>query len=95
MKKKMNYYPQLIKKFKEKFFDENLIKQSEHLPKKIEKSLERGKIISKNKDETEVFKLNNFINDCLNIENNINMINIINNTMKKNSILDANKPILN
>ena len=64
----------MIKKFKEKFFDENLIKQSEHLPKKIEKSLERGKIISKNKDETEVFKLNNFINDCLNIENNINMI---------------------
>ena len=30
-------------KFKEEFFDENMIKQAEILPKKIEKSLEKGK----------------------------------------------------
>ncbi len=32
-------------KYKEEFFDENMIKQSELLPKKIEKSLEKGKLI--------------------------------------------------
>ena len=70
-------------KYKEEFFDENMIKQIEFLPKKIEKSLEKGKIISKNNENKGEIRLNQFINDCLNIENNINNINKIKNGMKK------------
>jgi len=70
-------------KYKEEFFDENTIKQIEFLPKKIEKSLEKGKLISKNNENKGDIILNQFINDCLNIENNINNINKIKNGMKK------------
>ena len=69
------------KKYKEEFFDENMIKESQSLPKKIEKSLEKGKFIIKNKENNGEIKLNQFINDCLNIENNINNINKIKNRM--------------
>ena len=61
-------------KFKEEFFDENMIKQAEILPKKIEKSLEKIKLINKNEKDKIEIELNQFINDCYNIENNINII---------------------
>ena len=35
------------KAFNEEYFDESLIKQSDNLPKKIELSLEKGKMINK------------------------------------------------
>ena len=51
--------------------------------------MERGKI--KDDDWKDKDKLNSLINDCINIENNINDINIINENIKKcNSIEDLN-----
>ena len=68
------------KKFDNLFFKEDIIKEGEKLPNKLKESLEKGKIIINdwNKD-----KLNSLINDCLNIENNIKDINIINESIKK------------
>ena len=55
-------------KYNEEFFEENLIKQNDIELQKIELSLEKGKMISKNNTN---INLNSFINDCLNIENHI------------------------
>ena len=63
------------KKYNKIFFIEDIIKESEKLPKKIKDSLEKGKIIANNWKDN---KLNSLINDCLNIENNINEINKVN-----------------
>lgn len=70
-------------KYNKEFFDENIIKQSESLPKKIEKSLEKGKLINNYKENNENIKLNKFINDCLNIENRINDVDKIKNNINK------------
>ena len=87
--------------FQEEFFEENLIKKSELLPKKIENSLEKGKSIIKIKEEKESIKLNKFINDCLNIENNISEIKNIKigmdkfNLNQKVKILEVNDEEIN
>ena len=58
------------------FVDENIIKESEKYPNKIKLSIEKGKIID---DEWENDnKLSSIINDCINIENDIQNINNIN-----------------
>jgi hypothetical protein len=76
-------------KFNELFFDEELIQKGEKLPKKIGILLKRGKI--EEKEWNEKAKLNILINNCINIENNIKDINIINERIKKcNSINDLN-----
>ena len=63
--------------------DENTIKQSENLPKRVKISLEKGKeITNKNKWDNENI-INSLINECLNIENEINEINKINNAIQK------------
>ena len=62
------------------YFKEDLIKKSEKLPNKIKKSIEKGKIIDKEWNEN---NLSSLINDCINIENNIKEINIINDNIKK------------
>ena len=62
-------------KFNEFIFDEKLIKQSEKIPNKIKEFLERGKKIEndwKNNDK----RLNIVINDCIDIENNIEDIKL-------------------
>ena len=59
------------------------MKEGEKLPYKIKESLEKGKIIEKEWNNN---KLNSSINDCLNIENNIKDIKIINENIKKNNI---------
>ena len=69
---------EIDKKFKEIYFDEKILKQIEKLPNKIKFSLERGKKIEYNQD-----KLALFINECINIENNIKEINTINENIKK------------
>ena len=72
------------------YFKEDLIKINEKLPNKIKKSIEKGKIIDKEWNEN---NLSSLINDCINIENNIkeiNIINIINDNIKKS---DLNKDI--
>ena len=68
------------KKYEELFFNENIIKESEKLPNKIKASLDKGKLIENNWKQN---KLNSLINDCLNIEKNIETINEINENLKK------------
>ena len=62
------------------FFTEDIIKEGEKLPNKIKESLEKGKILENNWNNN---KLNSSINDCLNIENYIKNIEIINENIKK------------
>ena len=68
-------------KYNELYFNENIIKNSGKLPIKIKIFLEKGKVIEKQWKENN--KLNSLINDCLNIENNINDIKKINDNIKK------------
>ena len=76
-------------KFEELFCKEELIKESEKLPNKLKMSLEKGKI--KENDWKDKNKLICLINDCINIENNIKEINLINETIKNcNSKADLN-----
>ena len=67
-------------KFDNTYFNEDINKTSEKLPKKIKESLEKGKIIDNKWND---YKLNLIIKDCIIIENNISDINIINNNIKK------------
>ena len=57
-----------------KYFNEDIIKKAEKLPKQIKVSLEKGKLIDKEWDND---NLCSYINDCINIENNIKSINIL------------------
>ena len=68
-----------IDKKNESFISDDIIKNGEKLPNKIKKSLEKGKLL---KDLWGKNKLHSLINDCLNIENNINEIKKINNNIK-------------
>ena len=78
---------EIDKTFNDNYCNEDLIKKSEKLPNKIKISLERGKLIDKEWNNNE---LNSFINDCITIENNIQDINLINNSIKK---FNSNKNI--
>ena len=70
------------KRFEDAYFEEKIIREAEKLPDKINKSLEKGKIIEKKLDNGEN-NLSEIINDCINIENNIQTINIIKNKIEK------------
>ena len=66
------------KNFDNIFSNKNFDKEGENLPKKVNKFLDKGKIIDKDwKDDN----LKLMINDCINIENNIEYINKINKDM--------------
>ena len=82
------------KKFENSFFNENIIKEAEQLPDKINKSIEKGKIIEKKMNSGKI-NLNQLINDCLNIENNIHNLNIIINKIKKYNNIKELKLLLN
>ena len=71
------------KTYNDVYFNEDIdiIKESEKLPNKIKTVFEKGKIIEKDWDEKNT--LNSLINDCINIENSIKSINIINEVIKK------------
>ena len=56
------------------YFNEDIIKKGEKLPKKIKSSLERGKLLDKEWDNNNLIS---YINDCINIEINIKDINSI------------------
>ena len=62
------------KKFSDFYFDDNIIKKAEKLPKNIKLSLENGKKITKEWNNED--KLNLLINDCLNIEDSIKELNL-------------------
>ena len=67
--------------FDDLYFDENIFKESEKLPNKLKISIEKGKdILDKEWNNDKLYSL---INDCINIENNIEKINKINESMKK------------
>ena len=68
------------REFEKIYFSEDIIKEGEKLPNKIKISLEKSKLIDKEYNDN---KLSLFINNCIQIENNINDINIINENMKK------------
>jgi len=69
------------KEFEDRFFNENIIKECEKLPNKIKLSLEKGNLMNKEYDDDT--KLNLFINNCINVENNIKEINTIKENVKK------------
>ena len=67
-------------KFNDLYFSDEILKKCENLPNKIKLLLEKGKNLDKEiKDD----KLNLMINQCLNIENNVKDINIINENINK------------
>ena len=72
---------EIDEKFNSIYFNEDILKESEKLPIKINKSLEKGKLIEKewNNDN----KLIEIINSCINIEKNIKDINSIYEKVKK------------
>ena len=71
-------------KFKKLLFNEKIIKESEKLPNQIKINLEQGKLIHNDENNWEDSdKLNKIINDCINLENNIQDINIINESIIK------------
>ena len=59
-----------------------MIKECDKLPNRIKNSLTKGKLIDEHWNEN---KLNSLINDCLNIEYNIDNINKINESVKRNN----------
>jgi len=63
-------------KFDNLFLTEKIINQSEKLPDKIKKSLEKGRLIENEWNNSN--KLNYKIQNCLDIENNMKNINEIN-----------------
>ena len=65
-------------RFNEIYFEEDIIKNSEKLPKKVKISLENGKLIDKEWKDNE---LNSMVNDCIDIEKNIQYVNEINNNI--------------
>ena len=74
--------------FKKYFFDEELVKKAEKLPNKVKLSLEKGKLIDKEWNDDN--KLNFIINDCINIENNIKDIILMNENIDKFKNSDKN-----
>ena len=49
--------------YKSKYFDENIIKKGDKIPKQIKLSLEKGKLIDKEWDDSNLLS---YINDCIN-----------------------------
>ena len=66
--------------FNNNYFNEDIIKKGEKLPKEIKISIEKGKLIDKEWDNN---NLSSYINDCIKIEKNIKNINIINENINK------------
>ena len=71
------------KNFDNLFFKEQLIKEGEKLPNKTKILIENGKKI--NNEWNDKNKLNSIINDCIDIENNIRDIKIVNEKIKKSN----------
>ena len=72
---------EINKLYDDLFCTEDIIKESEKLPNKINMSLEKAKLIDDDwEDDSE---LSSKINNCINIENNINNISLINDEIKK------------
>ena len=75
--------------FENKVFNNESLKENGNLLNKIKISLEKGKLIDKDLENNK--KLNSLINDCINIENDIQNINLINEKIKKYSFVLGEK----
>ena len=86
------------KNYEESFCEDKLIKEIEKLPNDIKISLERGKLLLKGENYNELWlshkivylnihifnnNINEMINDCLNVENNIKIIDLTNKILEK------------
>ena len=69
-------------KFNEFIFNENIIKQNEKLPNKIKELLIKGKRIE-NEFKNNTNKISIYINECIGIENSINNIKLLNESIEK------------
>ena len=58
------------------YLDEDIIRKGEKLPKQIKLSIEKGKIIGEKWENNNDINLYSYINDCINIENNIKYIKL-------------------
>ena len=65
------------KLYNSKYFNEDIIKKGEKLPKKIQLLIEKGNSIDKEWSNNNNNNLFSYINDCINIENDVNTINVI------------------
>ena len=68
--------------YDEIFFTEDIVKKGEKLPKKINESIQQGNLINNDWNENK-YELNYLLNDCINIENNMKEIDIINGSIAK------------
>ncbi len=73
---------EINKKFNKHYFNEELIKKGEKLPDKVKESLKIGKELNKKWNNDELI---NIIYHCINIENNIKDINLINESIQKSN----------
>ena len=71
------------------YFKEDIIKKGDKIPNEIKIYLEKGKILEKEWDDNEN-KLINRINDCINIENNIQNITELNKNIEKYNSKNVN-----
>ena len=72
--------------YENNYFNEEVIKEMEKLPKKIKLALELNYDIDKEDKDDNIISL---INDCISIENCINEINLMNEKIKENKNLDT------
>ena len=81
---------EIDEKYKNFYFGEEIIKQSEKLPKQVKIYLEKGKNLVNNWNKENELNIN--INDSINIENNILTINKINENINKcnNTLMGIN-----
>ena len=77
---------EIDKKFNELFFKEDLVKESEKIPKKVKFSLDNGKKMNNKWNDDK--NLSYLIHECINIEDSMNKINLINEEIKKNMIIN-------
>ena len=73
---------EIDKKYNKYYFNEELIKKSEKLPDKVKESLKIGKELNKKWKDDELI---NILYNCINIENNIKDINLINESIQKSN----------
>jgi hypothetical protein len=77
---------EIDKQYEKYFLKEDLIKNTEQLPNKIKISLNEGKLIDNEWNDSN--NLKSYINACINIENKIKDINIIKENMQKFNNID-------
>ena len=76
-----NIFLAIDKKYEELYFKESFVNEIEQLPKSVNDALEKSEI--KENEWNDDVKLNYIINNCINIENRIKEINLINEKINK------------